>query len=227
MANNKKLKEQEAKRQENIEATVSKTEQFFNDNKKTILGIIAAILVIGLGVLAYNQFILKPKQTEAMEQMYPAENAFAAEQYELALNGDGNILGFNEIIDSYGAKGGKATYLYAGICNLRLGNFDEAIACLKKYNGKDKILAARALSCIGDSYVGLEDYASAVKYFEKAADKSDNIFSASYLLKAGAVYEELGQADKALACYKEIKENYPQSVEGYDIDKYISRIENK
>ncbi len=53
------------------------------------------------------------------------------------------------------------------------------------------------------------------------------MFSAAYLLKAGAVCEELGDNAKALSFYKEIKEKYPQSMEGYEIDKYISRIENK
>ncbi len=213
--------------QEKINETVSKTEQFFNENKKCIYGTVIAILVIGLGALAYNQWVLKPKQAEAMEQMFPAENSFALGEYELALNGDGNVLGFNDIIDEFGAKGGKDVYFYAGVCDLQLGNNEEAIKNLKKYKGKDQILAARALACIGDAYVNLEDYQTAVSYFEKAAAKSDNLFSAEYLLKAGAVYEALEQNEKALACYKTIKDQYPQSVEGYDIDKYISRIENK
>ena len=51
------------------------------------------------------------------------------------------------------------------------------------------------------------------------------MYAAGYLLKAGAVCEKLGQKDQALAFYKRIKEQYPQSMEGYDIDKYISRIE--
>ena len=37
---------------------------------------------------------------------------------------------------------------------------------------------------------------------------------------------EDGKAE-ALEFYQEIKTKYPQSVEGYDIDKYISRIQNK
>ena len=221
------LKKKENLQQEKINETVSKTEQFFNENKKTIYGIVIAVLVIGFGVFAYNQWILKPKQAEAMEQLYPAESAFAAQEYELALNGDGNLLGFKDIIDQYGKKGGKAVYLYAGVCELRLGNFEEAIKHLKKYKGKDHIQSARALACLGDAYVGLEDYNTAISYFEKAADLSDDMFSAEYLLKAGVTYEEIGNADKALACYNRIKENWPQSVEGYDIDKYISRIESK
>ena len=52
------------------------------------------------------------------------------------------------------------------------------------------------------------------------------MFAASYLFKAGVVCEELGEPQKALAFYKKIKDQYPQSMEGYDIDKYISRIEN-
>ena len=221
------LKKKEALQQEKINQTVSKTEQFFNENKKTIYGALIAILVIGFGILAYSQWILKPKQAEAMEQMYPAEAAFAAGEYELALNGNGNVLGFKDILDEYGTKGGKAINFYTGACELQLGNFEEAIKYLKKYKGKDHILSARALACIGDAYTGLEDYRTAIGYFEKAADLSDDIFSADYLLKAGVAYEELGEDDKALACYKRIQNNWPNSVEGYDIDKYISRIESK
>lgn len=221
------LKEKEALQQERITETVSKTEQFFNDHKGLIYGIIIAVLVLGFGILAYNQWVLKPKQAEAMEQMFPAEAAFNAGEYELALNGDGNVLGFKDILDSYGTKAGKAVNLYAGICELQLGNFNEAISYLKSYKGKDHILSARALACIGDAYVGLEDYNTAINYFEKAAELSSNIYSAAYLLKAGVAYEELGNNDKALSCYNRIKDQYPQSVEGYDIDKYISRIESK
>ena len=221
------LKKKEALQQEKINETVSKTEQFFNENKKIIYGAIIAILVIGFGILAYNQWVLKPKQAEAMEQKYPAEAAFAAGEYDLALNGNGNVLGFKDILDEYGTKGGKDIYMLAGVCELQLGNFEDAIKYLKKYKGKNHILSARTLACIGDAYTGLEDYGTAINYFEKAADLSDDVYSAGYLLKAGVAYEELGDYDKALACYKRIQNNWPQSVEGYDIDKYISRIESK
>lgn len=53
------------------------------------------------------------------------------------------------------------------------------------------------------------------------------MFAAGYLLKAGLVAERLGEDAKALSFYKTIKDKYPQSIEGYDIDKYIGRIENK
>ena len=102
-----------------------------------------------------------------------------------------------------------------------------AIKYLKAYNGKDAILAARALACIGDCYVNLEDYKTALNYFEKAVAAGDNLIAAEYLLDAGLVAEKLGQNEKALGFYKQIKENYAAAPQAYDIDKYISRIEAK
>ena len=213
--------------QQNVEEAVSATEKFFNENKKLIYGLLIAIVVIGLGILAYSRFYAQPKRVEAAEQMYHAEQSFAAGNYALALEGDDNNPGFLEIIDNYGSKAGEAVYMYAGICELNEGQFEEAIKHLKKYNGKDHILLARAQACIGDAYVGLKDYKTAVSWFEKAAKTSNDVFSAAYLLKAGVAYEELGDNAAALACYKQIKEQYPQSLEGMDIEKYISRIETK
>ena len=156
-----------------------------------------------------------------------AEDNFRAADYELALNGDGNVLGFVQILDEYGKKAGKSVNFYAGVCELQLGNYESAIKYLQAYNGKDAILAARAKACIGDAYVGLEDYKKALACFEEAAAVVDNMFAAGYLLKAGVVAEKLGEDAKALSFYEKIQDQYPQSMEAYDIDKYIGRIENK
>lgn len=224
MATKVNTNDKEAQRRENIEQTVSATEKFFNENKKTLWGIVIAIVVIGLGVLAYNKFVYQPKCAEAMQQMFPAEANFQAGEYELALNGDGNVFGFADVIKEYGTKAGKAVYFYAGVCEYQLGNYNEALNYLKKYNAKEPILAGRAEACKGDAYVALEDYKSAASAFASAAALSDNVFSAGYLLKEGLVHEQLGDKAAALKCYKSIKENYPQAVESYDIDKYIARV---
>ena len=213
---------------ENVEAVVeavSKTEKFFNENGK-LLTIIAASIVAAAAILfCVNKFVYMPAQAEAQGQMAYAEANFRAGDYELALNGDGNVLGFAQIIDEYGAKAGKVAPFYAGVCELQLGNWDLAIKYLQAYKGKDAILKARAIACMGDAYVGLEEYAKALGCFEKAAAVVDNMFAAGYLLKAGAVAEKLGQNEKALGFYTQIKDQYPNSVEGYDVDKYIGRLQ--
>ena len=215
---------------ENAEAVVeavSKTEQFFEKNGKLLTIICVAVVVLCAAVFCWYKFAYQPKVAEAQGQMAMAEQTFRAGNYETALNGDGNTLGFAEIISEYGAKAGKAVYFYAGVCELHLGNYESAVKYLNSYKGQDEILAARATACLGDAYVGLEDYKKALGYFEKAAAAADNMFAAGYLLKAGVTAEKLGDDAKALAFYKKIKDQYPQSMEGYDIDKYIGRIENK
>ena len=212
---------------EAVVEAVSKTEKFFNENGKLLIGIFAAIVVVCAGVFCWYKFAYQPKVDEAQGQMAVAEQNFRAGNYEVALNGDGNALGFVQILEDYGTKAGKSIYFYAGICELENGNWEQAIKYLENYSSKDAILAARATACLGDAYVGLEDYGKALGYFEKAAATADNMYAATYLLKAGLVAEKLGENQKALSFYKTIKDQYPQSMEGYDIDKYIGRIEAK
>ena len=191
---------------ENAEAVVeavSKTEKFFQDNGKLISIICAALVVACALVFCWFKFAYQPKVNEAQGQRAAAEQNFRAGDFELALNGDGDALGFVQIIDEYGKKAGKAVYFYAGVCELQLGEWEQAIKYLESYKGKDTILAARATACIGDAYVGLEDYKKALGYFEKAA-QADNMYAAGYLLKAGAVAEALGENEKALSFYKKI-----------------------
>ena len=220
----KEIKNEKA---EAVVEAVSKTEQFFEENGKLLSIICAAFVVVCVAVFCWFRFAYQPKVAEAQGQMALAEQTFRTGNYEAALNGDGNNLGFAQIIDDYGKKAGKSVYFYAGVCELQLGNWEEAIKYLNSYNGKDEILAARAKACIGDAYVGLEDYKKALGYFEEAANTIDNMFAAAYLLKAGATAEKLGETEKALSYYKKVKEQYPQSMEGYDVDKYIGRIEAK
>lgn len=222
MSTNKNVQEPEI----NVSEALSKTEKFFETYKNHIIYGSAAIIAIVAAVLLYHNFVTLPAQQEAMAQTFTAEQYFRNGDFEKALNGDGNALGFNQIISDYGTKSGEAVYFYAGICNLQLGNYDEAISILKKYNGKDEILSARALACIGDAYAAMNNLESALSSYKSAAAASDNVLAANYLLKAGIICEEMGKPAEALKLYEEIKTKYSQSPEGYEINKYISRIQN-
>jgi tetratricopeptide (TPR) repeat protein len=218
-------KTEEEVRQQNMAEAVSKTELFFKENGKLITYCITAVLVVALCILAYNRFYLQPKKAQATDQMVRAEQWFQAGEYELALNGDENDLGFADILKQYGSKAGEAIYLYTGICQLQTGAYEDAISTLKKYDGEDAILLSRAQACIGDAYVELEEYGKAINYYEKAAATVDNEFAAAYLLKAGIAAEANGDTKKALSFYETIKDQYGNAPEAMEIDKYITRIE--
>ena len=75
------LKEKEQEREEKVIETVSKTDQFFRENKKTIYGILIALVVIALALVAYQKFYVQPKSDEATAQMIPAEANFRNGEY--------------------------------------------------------------------------------------------------------------------------------------------------
>ena len=219
-------KQQEAQ-QEQVATTVSGVEAFFKKNQKWIEWALIALVVIIFGIFAYNRWVVIPAHQEAEQQMFQAEQSFRNNDFETALNGDGNVLGFKDIIDNYGSRAGKSAYLYAGLCDLQLGNYEEAISYLKKYSTKDKLMQGRAWCAMGDAYSNLQDYTSALNWYKKAASLEENAYTATYLFKAALVSEELGDKAGALKLYKEIEDKFPQTLEGYDIQKYISRIENE
>ena len=242
MAN--KQKNQEAIRQEQqAENRISKTEEFYNRYKNVIWGALCAVLVIWLGTMAYQKFIYQPKCEEAQEQAFIADKEFekasagvagqpvdsltAVTAYTAALRGDadGNVMGYAEIIDEYGAKAGKDVYLKAGICAFGLGEYEEAITYLKGYDSGDVIMQGRALNLTGDCYVNLGQYQKAVEAFAKSAAVADNIYAAEALVKEGLAYEALGDKAAALKCYKDAKYRYPDSLYGPEIDNYIAAVE--
>ena len=85
-----------------------------------------------------------------------------------------------------------------------------------------------AIGAIGDAYSELEDYDKAISQYIKAANVSDNIFlTPIYLQKAGELLEEQEKPAQALGHYERIKIDFPDSNEGRNIDKYISRVRLK
>ncbi len=208
-----------------IESALTRTEQFIEDNQKIITYVIGAIILVVAAYLGLNKFIIQPREDEAQSQMFMAENYFEKDSFNLALNGDGNYLGFLDIIDDYKmTKSGKLARYYAGVSYLRLGEYENAIKYLSRYKTKDILLGPVKEGSIGDAYMQLGDRAKALRHYTRAADLSDNGFTTPiYLMKAANLLEMEGNYAKAIEFYNRIKTKYPDSNEGINIDKYIAR----
>ncbi len=228
MANKKQEEIKGEERLENVESALSKTELWIEEHQKLIYGIIAAVIIIA-GIIWGVKALNDKKDRNASKEIFTAQKYFEKESYEAALTGDGNYLGFTEVYDSYSStKTGKLAAYYAGISYMKLGKYQEAIDYLKKFNGKDEILAPMALGAIGDCYMELDDMNNAVAYYDKAANKSKNQFTGPmFLTKAGMTYEIIGDYANALRCYKALKADYPLSNEAFEISKNIANVEEK
>ncbi len=222
------MKEQNQENNLEVSGFIAKTEQYVKKNKKglTIAGCVVVALVVG--IFAYVKLVSQPRQLRAAEDMFPAEQYFNEGNYELALNGNDEVLGFAGVIDEYGCtKSGNLAKYYAGICQLNLGKFNEAIDYLKSYKGKDDLTNGEKLMLIGDAYAELENDGEAVSYYEKAAKECPNfVVAPSALWKAGILYIKMNQKDKAVNVFNQIKENYPESTEYSEVDKVLAYAEN-
>jgi len=220
----KSKKEDNPAGMKNVEETLSKTEQFLEQNYKPLLiGLAAVVVLVGLFWLA--KLYLTKRNDEAQSQMYQAQKYLELDSINLALNGDGNYLGFLEIAKEYKfTRAGNLARYGAGICNLHLGNFQEAIDFLNKYSKKDKVIGSIALGATGDAYVELGNTAKAITKYLEAAEFGENSFNTPlFLMKAAELYELDGKYADALKIYEQIKAEYPTSTEGSSIDKYIAR----
>jgi len=208
-----------------VEEALSLTERFIEKNKNVLSIIIAVIIVIVLAYFGFKKMYLAPLEEEAQSQMYMAEMYFEQDSLSRALFGDGNELGFLDIIDDYGmTKSANLAHYYAGICYLNLGEYKVAIDYLEDFNASGQILGPMAIGAIGDAYMELGESEKAANCYVNAADENNNDFtSPTFLFKAGWTYEIMGDYKKALKVYETIKKDYPKSYEAREIDKFISK----
>lgn len=212
-----------------VENALSRTEQYIEENQKSLTIIVLAIIIVVGGYLGYKKFYLEPTNLEAYSAMYIAEQYFEIDSFRLALYSDGVNYGFLDIIDEYSiTSAANLAHYYAGICYMRLNDFESAVEQLEKFDAEDIMLATIALGAIGDCYVELDDKEEAVSFYMKAGERKKNEFTTPiYLKKAGLIYEELENYDKALSVYEKIKNDFPDSDEGKEIEKYITALKIK
>ncbi|MFT4204346.1 MAG: tetratricopeptide repeat protein [Chitinophagaceae bacterium] len=219
---------QESKIERKEANTYTQTAQ--KDLKKYIkpLATLAVILVaIIAGWLAYQNWVVKPKESKAQSAIAVAQQYFAADSFRLALNGDGANKGFLAIIKSYGgSKTGNLAHYYAGICYLQTGDFNNAVKQLGAFSTESKPIQMEALGALGDAYSELKQNDKAIDSYKKASAtfEEDEATASEYLFRAALLSEVAGKSKEAVELYKSLKEKFPNTARGAQADKYIYRL---
>lgn len=209
-----------------LDVQLGKSEAFIEKHLKEILIGLAVVIVIVAGIFLFNK-CQADKTAEANKAIAASQTAFAQEQYDQALNGDGiNQKGFLKIIDEFsGTKTANLAKLYAGLCYINLDQPDEAIKMLEGFDPQDdQMISPAAVEALGNCYVKKGETEKGIDKLLKAAKLASNdAVTPVFLLQAGQLYESLGKNDKAVELYKEIKDKYFRSPLSTEIDKYIDR----
>lgn len=202
---------------------------FVQENKKSLAIIGGAIVALILLYIGYQQFYLAPRAKTAANEMFKAEEYIAVDSLaDRAIKGDGSYPGFEKIAEEYSStKSANLANAYLGGLYLQKGEFEKAIDALGNYSSTGSpVIDPLVLGMMGDAHSELKQYDKSITYYKKAADKSDNTFTAPlFLKKLGLVYEEQKDFKAAAEAYKKIKDKYPTSYEASVVDAYIARAE--
>ena len=189
--------------------------------------VLLTIVVIVVGFFAYHNLVSEPNEKKATEAMFRAEQYYRLDSARLALNGDNINAGFLKVIARYGGtRAANLASFYAGSCYLKLGDYNNAIKYLKDFSTSVQQLQERDYGLLGDAYSELNRKDEAAEQYKKAGTwfEKDELLSPEYLFRSGYLYESMGKTQDAISMYRLIKDKYPTSQRGADIDKYLARL---
>ena len=210
----------------NVEEALSVSEAFIVKHKTAIIGVVAGVIILVAGALAYKHLYAEPREEKAQAAIFKGQEYFEQDAYDMALNGDSlGYQGFLKIADQFsGTSTANLAKAYAGICYKNLGKYDEALKQLESFDGDDQMVAPAILGATGNCYAELGQLDKASSILLKAADEADNnTLSPIFLMQAGEILVKQGKFDDAVTAYTKIKDKYFQSYQAMDIDKYIER----
>lgn len=207
---------------------INRTEEFIEKNKKLVFVIGGALAVVVAAYFLYNYWITNQNQT-AQNEMFQAVYYFEADSLDLALNGDGNNLGFLEIIEEYPmTEASNLANYYAGAAFLKKGEYISSVDHLEKFSSRDLLIQARSYALIGDANLEMGNHEEAISYYNKASSYNSNEQTTPiYLIKAAVVYELIEDYKSAYNCYNTIVEKYVNSNEYQTARKHTARLKGK
>ena len=150
-----------------VEETLTRTEQWVENNQKTLSTIVFTIVGVIALFLAYDKFYLEPVNEEAQQELFKSVNYFEADSFNLALYGVNGEYGLLDIIDEYGSSdaGNLANY-YAGISFLNMGDNESAIDYLSDFSSDDEVVSSIAYGSMGDAYMNIGEFDDAINFLD-------------------------------------------------------------
>lgn len=193
---------------------LGKSEAFVLNNRKTITGVVLAVVLLVVAYLGYTKFILEPQNDEANKAMVVAVQNFEAGNHAESLDGDGINMGTRAIADEYGnTKAGNLAKAYAGLSLAKQENYEEAIQYLEDFDGDDAIVAQKVKHALGNCYAHTGDTDKAISLILDAANSANNEAVTPFCLRdVAAMYEQQGKTAEAVELYERIKKEYPSCV---------------
>ncbi len=194
-------------------------------HKNNIL-IAGGVLLVAILYFAFFSGSSPEKEDAAGNAMFMAVRYYENDSLNLALNGDGNNPGLLDLANEYsGTRAGNLCNFYIGAIYLRQGNAAEALNFFDAVKKEENFIAAAAYSAMASITEDQGDMSGAAALYEKASALRKNEYTTPFFLQQAArCYLQAEDKSAALSVFKRIKEEYPNSQEGQQVNKYIAYL---
>ncbi|MGC4057764.1 MAG: tetratricopeptide repeat protein [Chitinophagaceae bacterium] len=207
-------------------SAMEKFSVLYEEKKKSINTALAVIVLAVGGFFAYKYLVAGPKEEKAALKMMRAEQYYAMDSLNLALNGDAANPGFLRIIKQFdGSANANLAHYYAASCYMKMGDSKSALKHLQDFDAHGTIFEHPKAGLLGDIYMESNDTKKAIDQYKTAtADADDDVFTPMYLQRLAIAYEKSNQTDEAIKAYKRIRDEYPRSPSGRDVEKALAQL---
>ena len=197
----------------------------YEDHRQLLYGVGIGLLALILAVPGY-MYYQQQRATEANQMLGQILPAYEQGNYDQALNGAGQQAGLLTIADDYGGtEAGNLAAFYAASALYEQGEYDRALQYFQQFDKGNDYIGASAYAAEAAIYETRGNFEQAAQQYEQAAEQYENALTAPrYLLEAGQAYEDANNYRAAEQAYQRIQENYPDSDQAEDVNRYLARV---
>ena len=199
---------------------------FYEENRRLAQGIGVALLVLVLAIPGYIYYHQQQEQAanQHLGQILPV---YEQGNYQQALDGTGEQAGLLTIAGDYSnTSAGNLAAFYAANALYQLEEYDRALTYFQQFEKSENFIGASAFAAQAAIQENKGAFERAGELYEQAAGQYQNKLTAPrYLLSAGQAYEEAGQYEAAMGVYQRIQEEYPESAQASDAERYMARAQ--
>ncbi|MEM0964262.1 MAG: tetratricopeptide repeat protein [Bacteroidota bacterium] len=196
-----------------VASTYSRGQEFFEDHRNSIIGVIAGLLLLAVAVIGWRTWQDR-RSSEGQVLLGTILTEYEAGNYQVALDGTDVTPGLLEIADDYGSTptGEQATF-FAADALYQLGETDRALEMFEDYDGSG-LMEASALAGQAAIFEGQGDAERAAGLYERAAAAFESPASTpTYLLDAARAHQNAGDPEAAQAALTRIVDDWEDTPE--------------
>lgn len=199
---------------------------FYDEYRRVAQGLGVALLVLVLAVPGYLYYHQQQEEA-ANQQLGQILPVYEGGNYQQALEGTSEQAGLLTIADDYSSTdAGNLAAFYAANALYEQGEYDRALTYFQRFEKGKTFIGASAYAAQAAIHENKGSFARAAELYEQAASQYDNKLTAPrYLLSAGQAYEEAGQYGAATDVYRRIQDEYPDSNQASDAERYMARAQ--